>query len=472
MRRLLAAGAAGLALVLAAPVAGAQDSSRWQSTVLHKSRQASETIDIRVRFQHRSYNANLQSFSHRVWVTVPSGLPSGCGASGEVEIPSSGKDFGPGPVANSTDAWATFSTSCNGSYGFRMIAEIDRGILGGGTDRSPTVTGTIDVVVPPAEVPSGAAAARDGNVARLAWPAVTDQPPDFLGYRIERATADDTWEVAGNVRRDTRTFTDTEPIGPGGAAYRIRSRRAGPNGEILSDGRVVTIAGDGTTSTSAPGTDGGTEGPGTDGGTSVPGTDGGTGEGGTGGEGGAAGPGIVPRTGPQPRGTTGVGTRAPRLGQPSQANFPPLLTPADDFQETIDYGDRTLAGEEGEDELSSLFYEEDTGRGMAVPVATGFVLAAWAFHLRFLAKAAKPVPVTTVPAHGRRRSGSGRPAPDRGFGPPLDPEPFLEPEPLLEPALLLEPEPYLEPEPAVVRYEPPAHYRPPSLTERYDPFAR
>src|SRR5690606_13028872 len=130
-----------------------------------------------------------------------------------------------------------------------------------------------------------------------------------------------------------------------------------------------------------------------DGGTSVPGPDGGAGGEGGGGEGGggAPAPGGVPRSGPQPRGHTGVGTRAPRLGQPSQANFPPLLTPDDGgFEEEIDYGDRTLAGEESGDELSSLFYEEDTGRGMAVPVATGFVLAAWAFHLRFLAKAAKP----------------------------------------------------------------------------------
>ena len=37
--------------------------------------------------------------------------------------------------------------------------------------------------------------------------------------------------------------------------------------------------------------------------------------------------------------------------------------------------------------------------GMAVPVATGFVLAAWAFHLRYLAKASKPAKVRAAPRH-------------------------------------------------------------------------
>lgn len=191
MRRLLAAGAAGLALLLAASSAGAQESSRWRATSLTSARQTSSVIDIRVRFEHRPYNPNLQSFSHRAWVTVPSGLAPGCGGGGEVEIPASDKGFSAGPIEDSTDTWATFRTTCNGTYGFKVLAEIDRGLLGGGLDRSPAATGTVDVAAPPPEVPRGAQAARDGDVAKVAWPAVSNPPPDFLGYRVERATADD-----------------------------------------------------------------------------------------------------------------------------------------------------------------------------------------------------------------------------------------------------------------------------------------
>ena len=46
---------------------------------------------------------------------------------------------------------------------------------------------------------------------------------------------------------------------------------------------------------------------------------------------------------------------------------------------------------------------------MAVPVATGFVLFAWALHLRYLARAAKPA--KAAPARRRRKP------PTRGSGP-------------------------------------------------------
>ena len=79
--------------------------------------------------------------------------------------------------------------------------------------------------------------------------------------------------------------------------------------------------------------------------------------------------------------------------------FPALLAPPVDtgFNEELPYdldgqGDDELAGESpGSDPVSAL-----PGRGLAIPIAVGLVLAVWALHLRFLARAARPEYVETV----------------------------------------------------------------------------
>ena len=102
------------------------------------------------------------------------------------------------------------------------------------------------------------------------------------------------------------------------------------------------------------------------------------------------------------RGRTGGGTPAPNLGRSTQSGLGVRLNPLageagseedGGFGETLPFGDPSI-DEEGalaDDGGSSLFYEGGTGRGMAVPVAIGFVFFAWAIHLRFLARASKPV---------------------------------------------------------------------------------
>jgi hypothetical protein len=50
---------------------------------------------------------------------------------------------------------------------------------------------------------------------------------------------------------------------------------------------------------------------------------------------------------------------------------------------------RGLAQRKERKELNKLS-ERLPGRGLVVPMATGLVLAVWALHLRFLARAAKP----------------------------------------------------------------------------------
>jgi hypothetical protein len=398
VRRLLAGAAAGLALVLAAPLAGAQDSippSFEGSRETTDSSTTSDRPEIKARFI-RDYHPEFpqqEQFYGRAWLTPPEGLPAGCPPATEQELADPNESGG--DELYSIDVTATGSAPCNGTYRFRVMGVVDRRVI---ADDVAVVTGTIDVVAPPGNI-TKISATLEGGAVRLTWSPLGSQPPDFLGYQVERGEADAWKPLARDLGPRATSFTDTSPPAGGGTIYRVRARRAGPRGEVLSTGGAtasVDLPGGGSDTTAPP--DGSS--------TSVPGTDGGAGGGADGGAGGADGGGTggggggAPRSGPLARGRTGIGTKAPRLGTPSQANFPPLLTPDEGFDEEIDYGDRSLAGEE-DDELSSLFYEEDTGRGMAVPVATGFVLAAWAFHLRFLAKAARPA--AAVPVAGGER---------------------------------------------------------------------
>ncbi len=90
--------------------------------------------------------------------------------------------------------------------------------------------------------------------------------------------------------------------------------------------------------------------------------------------------------------------RVPRTGTPSGSFFPPLLSPPTPeepgFSEELPFEDEEEPGEAeavlpDEDQASGPF-EAAPGRGLMVPAATGLVLAVWAMHLRFLARAAKP----------------------------------------------------------------------------------
>jgi hypothetical protein len=98
-------------------------------------------------------------------------------------------------------------------------------------------------------------------------------------------------------------------------------------------------------------------------------------------------------TGGRPSG----GITVPRVGTPSRNFFPPLLAPPEvdtGFDEDLPFEDREAGDEEAvlpDDELASgPLSERLPGRGLVVPVATGLVLAVWALHLRFLARASRP----------------------------------------------------------------------------------
>lgn len=344
----------------------------------------------------RRYN-NGESFVVKTWFTTPAGLPEGCPGSGEVPLTTA---TGKGQAVNSTISAATAQAPCNGVYSFRLLGTLTSPLFG--ADGGYRLDGQITVAAPPPPVSKLNGELESGAV-NLTWAAVSDPPPDFLGYRVERQGSDGDYTALATLDPDQRSSTDSTPPEEGGdVIYRVLSRRAGPNGgEILAesaDRESVTVTP--ATTTTIPGaTDGAT-----DGGTTTPTTPGGTTDGGSTG-GGTAGTGgtTTGGDGPLNRGVTGAGTKAPSLGRSSQANFPELTEIDPGFDETIDYGttgEDGLAGE-GADGLSSAIYEEGSGKGMAVPVATGFVLAAWAFHLRFLARAAKPQP---APARRSRRA--------------------------------------------------------------------
>jgi hypothetical protein len=399
-RVLLGTAAAAIALLLGAPRgAVAQTASPNLYTGSHvttPTSTSSENPSITAEWIRR-YN-NGESFVVKTWFTTPGGLPGGCPGAGEEQLTTA---TGQGQKANSTISAATAHAPCNGVYSFRLLGTLTNPILG--SDGGYAMNGQITVAAPAPEVSKLNAEVVSGSV-HLSWAAVPDPPPDFLGYRVERLDSDGGYSpLAEQLDPDQRSFTDTAPPGEGGdVVYRVLSRRAGPNGgEILAEsGDRASVPLPASTTTTPPATDGGTTdsttttvaGGGTGGGTGGGGAGGGTGGGANGGTGGSTTGGS---TGPLDRGRTGAGTSAPRLGNSSQANFDQLTTEVDPgYKDTLDYGggeEDGLAGEgSSQDGLSSAFYEEGTGKGMAVPVATGFVLATWAFHLRFLARAAKP----------------------------------------------------------------------------------
>jgi hypothetical protein len=85
--------------------------------------------------------------------------------------------------------------------------------------------------------------------------------------------------------------------------------------------------------------------------------------------------------------------QVPRVGTPSRNFFPALLAPPVDtgFSEELPYdeaepGDDELAGED----LATDAVDALPGKGLAIPIAVGMVLAVWGLHLRFLARAARP----------------------------------------------------------------------------------
>jgi hypothetical protein len=325
------------------------------------------------------------------------GIPSGCTVSSGQ--PQRGADSSEGTTYS-----ASTSVNCNGAYPYKFEATVVTGL--GREAMDPPLTATLNVEVPPSAVNGVSATVVEGtrNVS-VKWTTSSSTAPDFLGYLVQRRLGSGSWSTVNEVDEGTSSLVDSAvPADPGTYSYRVLARRAGIDGEVLSaqgnTDSVTLTAGDPTTTTI----------PDDGSGTTIPGGagTGGDGTGGTDGTGATGGDGTTPTTtgkptiikgAPRARGTT----LAPNLGKPAQSTLGILIAkPAGGdslagedgdggYDESLPFGDPNIDGSLADDEEggSSIFYPGEH-RGLAIPVATGFVLFAWAIHLRFLARASRP----------------------------------------------------------------------------------
>ena len=384
-RRRLLSGAAlvGVGLVLALPRAEAQVAlpRSWAGThVTTPSSSTSPDVAITAEWHHAG------KVSVTTWLTTPPGLPIGCTDAGESQLTTSTSTDSAQKITTSS---ASVNIPCNGTYSYRLEGQGLTPIL---TTETQPLSGSIDIAVTPAPI-TGVTATADGDSrVALSWSAPSSPPPDFAGYQVQRQGDHGQWTTIATLDPGQHRYTDTSAPTTGGAvSYRVLGRRPGPHGELLSDDSGHASATLPTTTTSS-GPSGSTPST-TPGSTPGPGAPGGT-------KGGSTGTIRTPAlTGPLNKGNTGIGVTAPGVGS-GTPSFPALPGETDSgsssTQSQLPYGstgDGLGAGSESGG-LSSAFYQQGSGRGMAVPVATGFVLAAWAFHLRFLARAARPAKVT------------------------------------------------------------------------------
>ncbi|MDQ2648482.1 MAG: fibronectin type III domain-containing protein [Actinomycetota bacterium] len=390
-RAIGAAAAVGVGILLVAPHAladnrGPISSGPWEGSKI-------DTPE-RVAITNQVLGAIIRDPNPLSNPTVTATFSRAPGIPGECAVDASPVYRDPG---SSTSYLVNTSVDCNGAYPFTFDATVANLPT---RSTMPQLSGTLIVEVPPAAVSGVTATVVEGtrNVS-VKWTPSTGTAPDFLGYKVQRRLGSKEWATVTTVGPTAKAFVDNDVPAEGGEyAYRVLGRRAGVPDEVLSAqgtvDKVTLPEGTPDTSTSIPGDGSSTTVPGTPpgDGTTVPGgsVDGGT----------------TPPTG-KPNVIKGsnrprVTTRAPNLGAPAQSNLgillnrPAGLADEDDegdggYNEALPFGDPSIDGSLADDEESgsSIFYSGER-RGLAIPVATGFVLFAWAIHLRFLARASRP----------------------------------------------------------------------------------
>jgi hypothetical protein len=385
------AAAAAAALVLAGPSVQAQDSgsSAWDgSTITVPASSSSGSVHVEARFVRNP------SRSVRITVHTDGQPPAGC------VVP---VDAGSGP-APTPATWSTeLGFGCNGTYTITATART--------TDDSPLRSAdsasraTTVAIAMPAPTVTGVLATSEGRAITVTWNDMRAAAIDLSGYVVTRQVGSGPEVEVATVGPDQTAFVDDAlPPEGGEATYSVASTRPSPERRLTSQSTSSeatpfvadpsqTDPGDGTT-------DPGTTDPG-DG--TTPGTTPGGGTPGAQGPGTPGAPGAPGTPGAGAGGRPGASVRAPRLGI-SGSFLPPLLRPSlslqppttadEGFSEELPYGDQEPGAEDPvlpDDELASAFSGGAAGRGMAIPVATALVLAVWAFHLRFLARASRPL---------------------------------------------------------------------------------
>jgi hypothetical protein len=243
----------------------------------------------------------------------------------------------------------------------------------------------------PAPTVTNLVAAAHGHQVDVTWDDMRAAAADLAGYRIERSIGGGGFNALQTVGADATSFTDTTlPSGGGTATYRVIAVRP-----LVADA-APSNASEATFAAAPAGPSSGGKGTG------------GTGSGGTGGSGTGGGAGSAGGAG-RPGISAGAAIRVPRMGTPSRNVFPPLLAPPaidTGFNEDLPFDATELGGEEALADGLSLDDSDSAlpGKGLAVPLAIGLVMAAWALHLRFLARASRPVYADPIEVLDPRRS--------------------------------------------------------------------
>lgn len=377
------------ALLVTTPTVQAQDtgSSAWNGSTL--------TMPSASDFGVVSVNAHFTRSPSRVVdiaIHTTGAVSDGC----NLPVPATGS--GRTPISVTSDL--TFN--CNGTYNVTAFA-VTRDDSAFTPHDEASRSGVVQVSMPAPEV-TGVNATANGRTISVTWDDMRAVAPDLSGYVVERRIGDGALTRAADLNSSTTTFTDEQlPSDAGEATYLVSSVRPSPSGtqfSAASDTQATPF-----TAAPPPPPGDGTPGDGTTGDGTTPGGPGdGTTPGSTPGDGTAPDTTAPNAAGPDGPSRPGIGVRVPRLGL-TGTFLPPLLRPSASlsppttidggFSDRLPYED-VEPGEEDpvlpDDELASLFTDGNAGRGMAIPIATALVLAVWAFHLRFLARASRPVP--------------------------------------------------------------------------------
>jgi len=390
MRRLLAllttilTALLGAGVLLVAPTAGAAESisgGAWNGSALDAGASTVTTNAYRLSgtFRHQ--------FNRTVEVRV-SASPAGTGACAIAPVVL--------PRASTPRAFnVTLPIPCNGTYTIVATAvTTDNNALMGA--EAAALDRRISVAAPAPQV-TGVTAEADSRSVTVTWDDMRSAAPDLDHYVVERKIDDGAFEELAQVPAGDQTFTDDDlPASGGEATYRVSSARPSPSGMVASqssDEAAATFEAAPTDPTTDPGSgDGGGSGDGTGGG-------GDSGSGGDGGSGSDSGSG----SGSGSKRSTSVtpprvfsGTFLPPLLRPVTQTLP-AATPTtidDGYEDALPYEQREAGAEDAalpDGAMASITSEGAAGRGMVIPLATALVLAVWAFHLRLLARAARPV---------------------------------------------------------------------------------
>jgi hypothetical protein len=392
MRRSLALLAAlltallSVGVLLTAPMAGAAESvpdGAWAGSALDPGPASVSTNAYRLSgtFRHR--------FNRAVEIRV-STSPAGSGpcAVAPAVVPS-----GPTPRAFNV----TLRIPCNGTYTIAATAvTTDNNALVG--PEAVALDRRISVAAP-APMVTGVVAEADGRSVTITWDDMQAGAPDLDHYIVERKVGNGDFAELGQPAPDEQSFIDEDlPAAGGEATYRVLSARPAPGGMVTSqssDEAATTFDAAPTDPTTAGAGSPTGDGAGSAGSGGDPGSAGGASGSGSGSAGGGSSAGHRSAAVTPPR--VFSGTFLPPLLRPATESLPARTTPTtvdDGYEDALPYAQ----AEEGAQDpvlpdgaMASITAERGAGRGMVIPLATALVLAVWAFHLRLLARAARPL---------------------------------------------------------------------------------